>query len=58
MEFNEEVREWTRRYASKTREEWKSTLLEGKDWDEDEDNEDEDDDMGDGDDNEDDNMKY
>lgn len=34
VEFNEEVREWTRRYASKTREQWKTTLLEGNDWDE------------------------
>jgi ubiquitin-protein ligase len=33
VEHNEEVRGWTQRYASKTREEWRSTLLEGKDWD-------------------------
>jgi len=39
VEFNEEVREWTRRYANKTREEWKSTLLEGKNWDGSEDDE-------------------
>jgi ubiquitin-protein ligase len=32
VEFNDEVREWTRMYARKTREEWKTTLLEGKDW--------------------------
>ncbi|KAM0701315.1 hypothetical protein Q7P35_011676 [Cladosporium inversicolor] len=43
VEFNEEVREWTRMYARKTREEWKTTLLEGKDWNEDEEGEDEDD---------------
>ncbi|GAB7333004.1 hypothetical protein MBLNU13_g04699t1 [Cladosporium sp. NU13] len=35
VEFNDEVREWTRMYAKKTREEWNTTLLEGKDWDED-----------------------
>lgn len=43
VEFNEEVREWTRRYASKTRDEWKSTLLEDKGADEDQDGEDADD---------------
>jgi ubiquitin-protein ligase len=35
VEFNDEVREWTRMYAKKTREEWNTTLLEGKDWNED-----------------------
>jgi ubiquitin-protein ligase len=34
VEFNDEVREWTRMYAKKTREEWKTTLLEGKEWNE------------------------
>lgn len=40
VEFNEEVREWTRRYASKTRDEWKNTLLEDQGADEDQDSED------------------
>lgn len=34
VEFNDEVREWTRMYAKKTREEWKTTLLESRDWNE------------------------
>jgi ubiquitin-protein ligase/uncharacterized protein YegL len=34
VEFNEQVREFTSRYAGKTRGEWKSTLFEGKDWNE------------------------
>ena len=47
VEFNDEVREWTHMYASKTREEWKTTLLEGKKWNEAEDDEGEDDKMED-----------
>jgi len=43
VEFNDEVREWTRMYAKKAREEWKTTLLEGKDWNEDNESEGEDD---------------
>jgi ubiquitin-protein ligase len=43
VEFNDEVHEWTRMYARKTREEWKTTLLQGKEWNEDGGNEGEDD---------------
>jgi ubiquitin-protein ligase len=32
--FNDEVREWTRMYAKKTREGWKTALLEGEKWNE------------------------
>lgn len=32
VEFNDEVREWVARYATKTREEWRRALLEGEDW--------------------------
>lgn len=35
VEFNDHVREFTRMYAGKTREEWKTVLLEGKDWNDD-----------------------
>lgn len=32
VEFNDEVREWVARYASKTRAEWRRALLGGEDW--------------------------
>jgi hypothetical protein len=60
VEHNEEVCECTQRYASKTREEWRSTLREGKNGDADEKEDEEEDDEGDdeGDDDDVEDMEY